>query len=81
MRTGAGAKPDDRQAEARRALSRINAESETIGSSNFARRAGSPPPDAGDLIERLGRIIGRTLGYTALAALAVYLYVTYVRPA
>jgi hypothetical protein len=78
---GANMRPEDGQGEAKRILSRIAAESETIGSSNLARGTVSPRLEPEDAIERLGRIVGRTLGYAAVVALLIYLYATYFRPA
>lgn len=75
----------EREAEARRILERVDRESETIGSSGFARTAdrvtahfrADDAPD-GDRIEQLGRRIGRGLGLIAFVGLAVYLFLTYV---
>jgi hypothetical protein len=53
---------------------------ETLGASEAARaveRLGTPI-DQNDPIERWGRRIGRTLGFIAVALLALHLYVTYL---
>jgi hypothetical protein len=78
MRDGRDKK--DGPAEARRILQRVARESETIGSSNLARAASRPVREEEDLIERLGRRIGRTLGFLAAAALVVYLLANYFQP-
>ncbi len=73
-----------RQQEAKRILERVTRDSETIGSSSFARTAsrvgkhfsgGENPQD--DRIEVLGKRIGRLLSLIAFIGLAIYLYVTY----
>jgi hypothetical protein len=55
-----------------RDLSRLEEQSEKL-------LAGSPPsPLPDDPVERLGRRIGRILGYAIAIGLAVYLWFTYI---
>jgi uncharacterized membrane protein len=62
----------ERQREARRVLDRAARESETLAGSSFARAAGQAGGE--DRIERIGRLIGRTLGAIAAIALIVWLF-------
>ncbi|MCG6858380.1 MAG: hypothetical protein LJE67_09965 [Salaquimonas sp.] len=75
----------ERKAESARILERIARESETLGSSGFARTTtrianhflGKDGPQD-DRIEVLGKRIGRVLGLIAFVGLAIYLFLTYV---
>lgn len=76
---------DERRKEAERILERVSRDSETIGSSGFARTtnrlashflAKDSPQD--DPIEVLGKRIGRLLSLIAFVGLAIYLFLTYV---
>lgn len=62
-------------------LARLRQESDALG--GFFGRArmhfGASDAPAGDPAELWGRRIGRTLSAVAFVALAVYLYLTYVR--
>lgn len=76
---------DERRKEAERILERVSRDSETIGSSGFARTTTRlanhfMAKDAAqdDPIEVLGKRIGRALSLIAFVGLAVYLYLTYV---
>lgn len=74
-----------RQREARLALDRVGAETETIGTSQLARAgqhardhfSGADAPE-NDPVEQWGRRIGRILSIIAVLCLAVYLYQTYL---
>ena len=81
--------PDDSKERERRAalatLDHLRDGGESIlgATAGAAWRAGAHlagnDADPGDRIEVWGRRIGRTLGAVALIALAIHLYVTYVR--
>lgn len=80
--------PDDERRQAERALERLRHEPTFAGSSLAAagRRAadhfaGKDATDAEppDTVELWGRRIGRTLSLAGCIALAIYLYVTYLR--
>ncbi|MFZ5691291.1 MAG: hypothetical protein ACOY5F_08540 [Pseudomonadota bacterium] len=62
-------------------LARLRQESDALGSLFGRARAhfGAADTPAGDPAELWGRRIGRTLSAIAVVALAVYLYLTYVR--
>jgi len=70
--------------EAKRILERAARDSETVGTSSFARTASRVSAhfradDGGeDRIEVLGKRIGRGLSLVAFVALAIYLVFTYV---
>ena len=71
--------------EAERALKRVSAESETVGSSSLARiaeksRAHFSADDANqsDSVELWGSRIGRGLGLVFFIALIIYLVITYL---
>lgn len=77
---------DARAEESRRILERIERESETVATSSMARtselvRKGLSGRDGTgddlDPIEVLGKRIGRTLGWIAMIALVIYLFITY----
>jgi len=75
----------ERQAESKRILEGVARDSETIGSSSFARTSTritnhylAKDADQDDAIEVLGRRIGRMLGLIAFVGLAIYLFMTYV---
>jgi hypothetical protein len=76
-----GARHDTRQQDALADLARLTREPDALG--GLTGRAGThfagADAPAGDRIELWGRRIGRTLSALAFVALAVYLYVTYVR--
>lgn len=76
---------DDSAAEVKRILDRISRDSETVATSSMARSGDQSARQSEarkaaeeDPIEVLGRRIGRTLGWIAVAILAVYLVTTYV---
>lgn len=75
------------EAEAQRILQRIERESESVATSSMARSASGfrkhlsghdGTSDDEDPIEVLGKRIGRSLGFIAVAILLIYLFVTYV---
>jgi hypothetical protein len=68
-----------REQESKEILRRVARDSETIGTSNLARQAGSRQDADDERIDRIGTRIGRSLGYIAVAILLVYLYMTYFR--
>jgi hypothetical protein len=81
---------DEDGREARDALGRVRAESETLGGSTLARTArrtvdhfaARDAVDAHgqtDPIELWGRRIGRALSLAGVVGLSIYLYLTYVR--
>lgn len=78
---------DENELEAKRILDRVNRESETVGTSSMARTTeqfkkhisgidGNAEDD--DPVEILGKKIGRTLGWIAMAILVIYLVAKYV---
>lgn len=76
---------DQRRAEALRAIHRVQAESESLGSSSFRRmadRASShlrgADKDQDDQIEVWGTRIGRTAGVIFALGLLIYLAATYL---
>lgn len=78
-------KKEQKREEALRAIDRVGAESETIGTSNFvsmAKRAqkhlGAADADEADLIEVWGTRIGRIAGLMFAIGLLVYLAITYL---
>ncbi len=75
---------DEDAREARRILSNVDRDSETIGSSSFARSAEKTrshflgkDSDPNDPIEIWGKRIGRALSVVITAALLLYLYNTF----
>ena len=75
----------ERKAESERILERVARDSETIGSSSFARTTNrlashflGRDGEQEDRIEVWGKRIGRTLGLFAFIGLAIYLFMTYV---
>ena len=75
----------ERKAEAERILERVRRDSETIGSSSFARVTNrltnhflAADASQDDPIEVLGKRIARVLSVIAFVALAIYLFMTYV---
>ncbi len=75
----------DRVEEAKQALKRVSAESETVGSSSLARfaeksRAHFSADDANqnDSVELWGSRIGRGLGLIFFIGLIIYLLINYV---
>lgn len=76
---------EERAAESRRILESVARESETIGSSSFARTAqrarnhfsGADAP-TNDPAEIWGRRIGRALGLIAVGGLVLHILFTYV---
>ncbi|MTH98189.1 hypothetical protein [Roseibium sp. RKSG952] len=79
-------KPDHekKRQDALRAIDRVQAESETIGSSTFVRMAhratghlGASDKDQDDKIEVWGTRIGRVAGLIFAIGLIIYLAVTY----
>ncbi len=84
---GGGRRPDHerKREDALRALDRVEAESETIGSSSFVRMArqaqnhfGAADKDGLDAAEIWGTRIGRTAGLIFAIGLLIYLIVTYL---
>ncbi len=80
-------KDEQRRREAEDALKRVERDSETFGTSTFARVArqtkdhfSATDGDHDDPIERWGTIIGRSAGLVFAIALVIYLIVTYVLP-
>lgn len=78
-------KKEQQREEALRAIDRVGAESETIGTSNFvsmAKRAqnhlGATDADEADLIEVWGTRLGRIAGLMFVIGLLVYLAITYL---
>jgi len=76
---------DKQREEALAALDRVEAESETIVGSTFARMANrardhlsAADKDEDDRIEVLGTRIGRSLGVLFAIGLVIYLWVTYL---
>ena len=84
MKNEKRSKPDQNEEEAKRILDRVARESETVASSTMARTGEQFKKNVGnsdddnDAIEILGKKIGRSLGWLALAALAYYMLQTYV---
>jgi hypothetical protein len=74
--------PDhDRRRDALADLARLQHESDALGGV-FGRARdhfGAADTQTGDRVELWGRRIGRTLSAVAFVALAIYLYLTYVR--
>jgi len=68
-----------RKRESEEILRRIARDSEVIGTSNLARQSGGPRESEEERIDRVGTRIGRALGYAAVFALLIYLYLTYFR--
>ena len=81
----AGAPDEKRQAESRRILESVARESETIGTSSFARNAnrlarhfgGTENPDD-DHIEIWGKRIARVLALIAFVVLFIHVMTTYI---
>jgi hypothetical protein len=81
----AGAPDDERKAESRRILEAVARESETIGTSSFARNAnrlarhfgGTENPDD-DRIEIWGKRIARVLALVAFVVLFIHVTTTYI---
>ncbi|EFO32641.1 conserved hypothetical protein [Roseibium sp. TrichSKD4] len=77
-------KREEKRQDALRALDRVQAESETIGTSSFARMAdraqkhlSAADKDEEDPIEVWGTRIGRAAGVIFAIGLVIYLFVTY----
>ena len=83
---------EERARESREALARVARDAETVGSSALARSGrriadhfaardavGGAEGGGTDPAELWGRRIGRALSAAACVALAVYLFVTYIR--
>jgi hypothetical protein len=68
-----------RKRESEEILRRVARDSEVIGTSNVARQGAGSRESQEDRIDRIGTLIGRTLGYVAVVVLLVYLYFTYFR--
>lgn len=75
------------QEEAKKIIDRVQAESETVGTSAMLKSADAVvknSPDSTDdkmaAIDELGTKIGRTLGRIAFVGIAAYLIFTYVIP-
>lgn len=78
-------KPNEEERESKRVLSRVDRESETIGSSSFARSAEKTrdhflgkDSDPDDPIEIWGKRIGRGLSVAITIVLVLYLYNTFI---
>lgn len=78
---------EERRREAEEVLKRVERDSETVGTSTFARVArqtkdhfSAADADQDDAIERWGTMIGRGAGLVFAIALLIYLIVTYVLP-
>jgi len=75
---------DDNAKESKRILDRVARDSETVATSTMARTSDQfknkvgDPDDDNDPIEVLGKKIGRSLGWVALAVLGFYMLNTYV---
>lgn len=84
MKNNKRSKPDQSEMEAKRILARVARESETVATSTMARTSEQFKKNVGnseddnDPIEILGKKIGRSLGWLALAVLAYYMLQTYV---